>query len=67
MLVVGLLFGIVLMSGCSDYRVEEESICIQYKAMYKCKDGQFSTLAICDTKEECNKICKEIREDKRPH
>lgn len=56
---------VLLLTGCGDYMVEPISVCVEYKPAFACKGGSFRTKAICDTKEECNKICAELHNDSK--
>jgi len=61
--------------GCSnDYYVEihrKDGKCLQKEGevvYYSCKEevwGMDNTVALCDTKEECNKICEGYREKQK--
>ena len=59
---------LVFMAGCADnYHVSETTICEKHKVVFKCeKSGTgWTTKALCDTKEECTRICLELEKEDR--
>ncbi len=53
-----LLFLLFLLTSCECY-VREDTLCVNYKPIFKCINDLGNNVAICDTKEECNKVCAE--------
>jgi len=57
-------FIVYKMSSDDGYWIEEKQSCVQYETTYKCvKDTSGpdnEAVAICKTREECNKICLEF-------
>lgn len=57
------LLMLFLLIGCAQYSVKETTICEKSKPAFQCKKHGFGVdiIAVCETLDECNKICADAR------